>query len=107
MIIDLDADIEKSSSSNLDSSLVIPLQGSAGLNNPSRVDNKTQVTECGKSSEEQNSNISKGKQSILVIDETFNKISFHLDKEETAKMSSAANSGSKGTSKMSIDHQVG
>lgn len=31
LIIDLDADIEKSSSSNLDSSLVIPLQNTANL----------------------------------------------------------------------------
>lgn len=46
LIIDLDADIEKSSSSNLDTSLVIPLQGSAGLNTSSRIDSKTQAKEC-------------------------------------------------------------
>lgn len=36
LIIDLDADIEKSSSSNLDSSLVIPLQSAANSNTPDR-----------------------------------------------------------------------
>lgn len=51
LIIDLDADIEKSSSSNLDTSLVIPLQGSAGLNTSNRIDSKTQSKECVKPSE--------------------------------------------------------
>lgn len=37
LIIDLDADIEKSSSSNLDSSLVIPLQTAANLTSPGKV----------------------------------------------------------------------
>lgn len=48
LIIDLDADIEKSSSSNLDSSLVIPLQSAANLTSPgkiSSIDNKKQTKE--------------------------------------------------------------
>lgn len=40
LIIDLDADIEKSSSTNLETALVIPLQSSANLS--SAVDNKSQ-----------------------------------------------------------------
>lgn len=45
LIIDLDADIEKSSSSNLDSSLVIPLQSAANLTTPERVDKKKEGSE--------------------------------------------------------------
>jgi hypothetical protein len=37
LIIDLDADIEKSSSSNLDSSLVIPLQSGANISGSERI----------------------------------------------------------------------
>lgn len=44
LIIDLDADIEKSSSTNLETALVIPLQSSANLSSDrvSAVDNKSQ-----------------------------------------------------------------
>lgn len=51
LIIDLDADIEKSSSSNLDSSLVIPLQSAANLSANATIDNKSQVKESTKSAE--------------------------------------------------------
>lgn len=44
LIIDLDADIEKSSSTNLETALVIPLQSAANLSSDrsAAVDNKSQ-----------------------------------------------------------------
>lgn len=42
LIIDLDADIEKSSSTNLETALVIPLQSAANISSDRSVDTKKQ-----------------------------------------------------------------
>lgn len=47
----MDADIEKSSSSNLDTSLVIPLQSAANLSAAASVDKKSQAKELVESAE--------------------------------------------------------
>jgi len=74
LIIDLDADIEKSSSSNLDSSLVIPLQSTANLSSSQRnafVDKKNQSNDQSDSSSESNKSSLQtqleGKYDLMVI----------------------------------------
>lgn len=66
----MDADIEKSSSSNLDSSLVIPLQSAANLSTPERassVDNKSIVQENSDNADINNDSVNtqlKGKYNV-------------------------------------------
>jgi hypothetical protein len=95
LIIDLDADIEKSSSTNLNASLVIPLQGSAAANigRSEKVD-----TEENKTQEKERKDCSESSTSLPTASDK--------SKSETAAMASTANSGNKATSKISIDHQV-
>ncbi|CRL00017.1 CLUMA_CG013305, isoform A [Clunio marinus] len=96
LIIDLDADIEKSSSSNIDTSLVIPLQNPTNITAEKSFSSENNKTSSEENSDHCESNIAKQHKTKNYI----------KGKNETVTMSSTTNSGNKGTSKLSVDHQA-
>ena len=105
LIIDLDADIEKSSSTNLETALVIPLQSAANSSSERIATADIKSQDLAELKTQTAKTAPKGKKLIALKFSVFKYYQILIGKIESTTMSSTTNSGTK-ASKVSIDHQA-